>query len=113
MDFTWATRVLNHQSTVIAMNKMRLNGVQMILKKAKSFEQLLRREFRTEGGSSVDHIIKLHKRGEDQFQEMIDVVEDLSEQLLQKIDYEQQRIQTQLEAVSSCFLLHSDLASIF
>lgn len=106
MDFTWVTRTLNHQSTVLAMNKMRLKAVQNTVGKVRLFEKSFkglgestrrsREESREEQSLNIQEQIPRQRK----FEEILENVEDQVDHLLLRVDYEQQRVQTQLAAVS-------------
>jgi hypothetical protein len=101
MDFTWATRVLNHASTILAMNKMRVLGAQKALKKSKVFMEMIKT---TSEGNGKDREPLLGDDDDVSAGNLYDLLEalgDRCEHLLDRIEYEQQRVQTQLAAVSS------------
>jgi hypothetical protein len=42
MDFTWTMRVLNHGSTILAMNTMRVKGARTVLRNVIPFDKTLK-----------------------------------------------------------------------
>lgn len=41
IDFTWAMRVLNHASPVLAMDETQVMGQQKVFRKSKGFEEMM------------------------------------------------------------------------
>jgi hypothetical protein len=99
MDFTWATRVLNHASTILAMNKLRVRGAQNVLKKAEEFQAMITAK-REGNGKDGEAILSDNDQNGCILTELMEALDDRCGNLLDRIEYEQQRVQTQLAAVS-------------
>jgi hypothetical protein len=103
MNFPWTTRVLNHLSTVLAMNRMRVKGAQTTASKAEVFWKSLTATRKAVAirvaDKDEDEALAVAREG-GSLTELLEAVNDRCENLLARIAYEEQRVQTQLAAVS-------------